>query len=128
MQEMAEHLFHSYFTDSKHIGDHSTLADLAAEIGLDRSETLQMLGSEDYAADVRSDEAEANQLGVRGVPFFVINRKYAISGAQPSELFLETLQKVWDEENPLTILNPTGDAAADAACTDGICTPTAKKS
>jgi predicted DsbA family dithiol-disulfide isomerase len=120
MNEMAERLFKAYFTDSLHIGDHEALASLAAEVGLDQEEAAQMLAGHDYTKEVRDDEQEAGRLGVRGVPFFVINRKYAISGAQPSEVFLEALQKAWDEAKPLTILNePNGDAA----CVDGVCTP-----
>jgi predicted DsbA family dithiol-disulfide isomerase len=97
MQEMTERLFKAYFTDSKHIGDHETLAALAAEVGLDKNEAAKMLAGDEYTKEVRADETEAGQLGIRGVPFFVINRKYAISGAQPVEVFLEALQKAWDE-------------------------------
>jgi predicted DsbA family dithiol-disulfide isomerase len=97
MQEMTERLFKAYFTDSKHIGDHETLAALAAEVGLDKNEAAKMLAGDEYTKEVRADEHEAGQLGIRGVPFFVINRKYAISGAQPVEVFLEALQKAWDE-------------------------------
>jgi len=91
--DVTELLFKAYFTDSKHIGDHETLADIAAEAGLDREEAAAMLAGEQYAAEVREDEREASRLGIRGVPFFVIDRKYAVSGAQPSEVFLETLRQ-----------------------------------
>jgi predicted DsbA family dithiol-disulfide isomerase len=97
MQEMTERLFKAYFTDSKHIGDHETLAALAAEVGLDKDEAAKMLAGDEYTKEVRDDEHEGGQLGIRGVPFFVINRKYAISGAQPVEVFLDALQKAWDE-------------------------------
>ncbi|MCQ6561041.1 DsbA family oxidoreductase [Paenibacillus mendelii] len=97
--EMQERLFQAYFTDSSHIGDRETLAQLAAEIGLDRNEASAVLASDQYAQDVRADEQEGSQLGIKGVPFFVINRKYAVSGAQPSEVFLEALQKAWGEEH-----------------------------
>lgn len=116
-KEMTERLLHAYFTESRHLGDHETLADLAAEVGLDRGEALHVLKDGDYAADVRADEEEAARLGVRGVPFFVIDRKYAVSGAQPSELFLEALNKAWDEANPLTVLG----TAEDALCGDDGC-------
>lgn len=98
-KEMVEHLFKAYFTDSHHIGDRETLAQLASEIGLEKETVKAMLKSEKYAADVRSNEKEAKQLSVTGVPFFVFNRKYAISGAQPPQIFKDTLEKVWEEEN-----------------------------
>lgn len=93
MNEMAERLFKAYFTDSKDIGDHTTLADLAAEVSLSKEETLKMLESDDYSHEVRLDEQEGQTLGIRGVPFFVINRKYAVAGAQPIEVFLHAFQK-----------------------------------
>jgi predicted DsbA family dithiol-disulfide isomerase len=119
MAEMTERLMKAYFTDSKDIGDHETLAELAEEVGLDKADVLAMLKSGDFADDVRQDEQEAAALGVRGVPFFVLNRKYAVSGAQPLEVFAQALEKAWQEEQPLTLLND-GDAD-DAVCEDGAC-------
>ncbi|MDB5056052.1 MAG: Protein-disulfide isomerase [Bacilli bacterium] len=123
MREMTERLLKAYFTESKHIGDHETLAVLATEVGLDKNETATMLAGDGYTEEVRADEQEAVRLDIRGVPYFVINRKYAISGAQPSEVFLEAMQKAWDEDRPLTILNASNNNAADAACAEGVCTP-----
>ncbi|UVI29632.1 DsbA family oxidoreductase [Paenibacillus spongiae] len=97
--EMLERLFRAYFTDSLHIGDRETLARLAGEIGLDRNEAAAMLESGQYAQEVRADEQEGSRLGIKGVPFFVIDRKYGVSGAQPSEVFLEALQKAWNEDH-----------------------------
>ncbi|CAM2882607.1 DsbA family oxidoreductase [Paenibacillus sediminis] len=127
MKEMTEVLFRAYFTDSKHIGDHETLADLAAEVGLNRHTVLEMLAGDDYSKEVRADEQEASKLGITGVPFFVINRKYAVSGAQPTELFTEALTKAWNEERPLTVLNVTTNSTEDAACVDGTCIAPQKK-
>ena len=117
-KEMNERLFFAHFTESKHLGNRETLATLAEEVGLDKKETADMLESNIYMAEVRTDEQEASLLGVRGVPFFVIDRKYGISGAQPTELFLETLKKVWAEENPIQLVNePTqGNSCSDGAC------------
>jgi predicted DsbA family dithiol-disulfide isomerase len=124
MHEMTEALLKAYFTDSKHIGDHETLAALAAEVGLDQAEAAGMLGGDEFTSEVRADEQEAVNLGVRGVPFFVINRKYAVSGAQPSEVFLDALQKAWDEDRPLTVLNGSDSSSTvDEACVDGVCAP-----
>ena len=92
--------------------------ELAEEIGLDKKETAEMLESNLYTAEVRTDEQEGSLLGVRGVPFFVIDRKYGISGAQPTEVFLETLKKVWTEANPIQMVNDTSNANS---CSDGSC-------
>ena len=116
--EMNERLFFAHFTESKHLGDREILVELAEEIGLDKKETAEMLESKLYTAEVRTDEQEGSLLGVRGVPFFVIDRKYGISGAQPTEVFLETLKKVWTETNPIQMVNDTTDANI---CTDGSC-------
>jgi predicted DsbA family dithiol-disulfide isomerase len=125
-QEMTERLLKAYFTDSRHIGDHETLAALAAEVGLDKDEAARMLAGDEFTKEVRHDEQEARRLGITGVPFFVINQKYAISGAQPSEVFVEALQKAWDEDHPLTLLNDPNNDVADGACVDGVCTPPAQ--
>ncbi len=90
-------LFKAYFTDGKNIADHAVLADLAASIGLDRQEMLQALSGNAFEADVRQDIVEAQQLRIQGVPFFVFNRKYAVSGAQDPQAFRETLETVWNE-------------------------------
>lgn len=95
--ETEEALFRAYFTDGKNIDDHETLADLGASLGIDRKEVLGMLNSDEYDDEVRMDMHEARQVGVSGVPFFVFNRKYAVSGAQESSVFLETLQKSFAE-------------------------------
>lgn len=95
--EAEELLFRSYFTDGKNIDDYPTLISLGTEIGLDAAALKTALENGMYADDVRADIHEAQQIGVRGVPFFVFNRKYAVSGAQESQAFLETLQKAYDE-------------------------------
>ena len=102
-QEMKSRLFKAYFTEGKNIDDNETLIALAEEIGLDAEKAKAVLENDKYAGDVNDDINESQQLGVRGVPFFVFDRKYAISGAQPAEAFLETLQKSfaeWREANP----------------------------
>jgi len=96
--EMVEKLLHSYFVEAKQIGDNEVLVQLAESIGLSNERVKQMLDSDEFVQEVKADIAEAGQIGVKGVPFFVINRKYAISGAQPAEAFAETLLKVAEEE------------------------------
>ncbi len=94
---MEEALFKAYFTEGKNIDDREALIQLGTGIGLNASEIEEVLNSGLYADAVEQDIMEAQQVGVRGVPFFVIDRKYAVSGAQPSEVFLGALNKAWDE-------------------------------
>ncbi|MCA1058657.1 DsbA family oxidoreductase [Rossellomorea aquimaris] len=117
--DLTEILLHAHFTLSKHIGDKGTLSELAKHAGLDEKEALAVLNGEDFSQDVRMDEDEARQIGVQGVPFFVINRKYAISGAQPSDVFLNSIQKVWEEENQTSPLQPLGTEGM--ACDENGC-------
>lgn len=90
--EAEERIFSAYFTEGVDVADKQELARLAAEIGLDAAEAKQVLESNDFSVEVRSDIAEAAQIGVRGVPFFVFNRKYAVSGAQPVDAFIQTME------------------------------------
>ncbi|MEF2965990.1 DsbA family oxidoreductase [Paenibacillus sp. M1] len=96
--EMTERLFKAYFTDSLHIGDPDTLIFLAQGVGLDGEEIRSMLASDAFGEEVRQDEQFAAELGIRSVPFFVLDRKYAISGAQPLEVFQNGLQQAWDQQ------------------------------
>lgn len=96
--EITENLLRGYFTEGREIGRKEVLADIAEETGLDRQSALDVLESNRYGADVKGDIGEAAALGVQGVPFFVLNRKYAISGAQPDELFRSALEKAASEE------------------------------
>jgi len=115
LKEMTERLLKAHFTDSLHLGDSKVLADLAGEVGLDRAEALEALEGGAYAEQVRQDEREAAMLGVRGVPFFVFNRKYAVSGAQPAEVFARVLEQTWSEERPLVVAGEENEAAACGA-------------
>jgi predicted DsbA family dithiol-disulfide isomerase len=95
--ELAERLHRAYFTDQASIFDHPSLAGYAADVGLDRDEALAVLAGDEYARDVQDDEEVAHSLGVTGVPFFVIDRRYGISGAQPAETIAQVLERVWAE-------------------------------
>jgi predicted DsbA family dithiol-disulfide isomerase len=88
-----ERIMQAYFSESLAIGDRAALAKLAAEFGIDESEALAMLESDAYSPDVRADEARAAKYGISGVPFFVINEKVGISGAQPVETFAQALEQ-----------------------------------
>ena len=90
--EAEELLFAAYFTEGKNIDDIEVLKDMARQLEMDVTDTEDTLGSDKFQDAVSRDIAEAQEIGVRGVPFFVFDRKYAISGAQPVEVFLQTLQ------------------------------------
>ena len=101
--QVEERLFHAYFTEGKDFGKLETLVGLGTDIGLTEEEIIAAIQSDEYAYKVRLDIQEAQNIGVRGVPFFVFNRKYAISGAQPPGFFLQTLEqsfKEWCINNP----------------------------
>lgn len=95
--EAEEILFRSYFTEGKNIDDLDTLLQLGNEIGLDAGKLKTALENGDFETEVQADMEEAYQIGVRGVPFFVFNRKYAVSGAQNTSTFLQTLETAFDE-------------------------------
>lgn len=99
-KEISESLFYAYFTDSKNIGDLDTLADIAEINGIDRANSLRILNSEEFTDDVRNDQQLARQHRITGVPFYVINGRYAISGAQPIHVFIEGFKKALAEEYP----------------------------
>lgn len=97
MDDMVERLFKALFTESKHIGDQNKLIQLATEVGLDSNEVKSMLAGEELTQEVRLEQEEASKLGIHAVPFYVFNRKFAVSGAQPSEVFANALEKAWQE-------------------------------
>ena len=103
--ELTNRLMKAYFTDGMNLADHQVLANLAKEIGLNSEEALSILKNNTYKNQVIAEQTEARQIGVQGVPFFVLNRKYGISGAQQKEYFVQALNKIWDEENPLQTLD-----------------------
>lgn len=90
--EMKERLMRAYFTEGESISDGETLVRLALEVGVDPTP----LRNGGYADAVREDEQLAMRIGIQGVPFFVLNRRYGVSGAQPAELMLQALEKAWD--------------------------------
>ncbi|MBC6610902.1 DsbA family oxidoreductase [Hymenobacter sp. BT507] len=110
--EAEERVFAAYFTEGKDVGDLDTLAQLGADLGLDAAEVKATLQTDAYAQQVRYDEYQAQQINVRGVPYFVFDDKYAVSGAQPAELFQEVLEKVWEENHPAPTLVAGQDGAA----------------
>jgi predicted DsbA family dithiol-disulfide isomerase len=92
-----ERLLRAYFTEGRRLTDAGTLVELAADAGLDPEAARTALADGSFGEDVRDDEREAAAIGITGVPFFVLNRRYAVSGAQPSELLLQALERTWAE-------------------------------
>jgi predicted DsbA family dithiol-disulfide isomerase len=125
-----EKLLIAHFTESRDVGDHDTLADIAEAVGLSRKEALEVLKTKDlYTDQVRNDQDEARRVGISGVPFFVFNQKYAVSGAQPTESFSQVLEKVWEEEHPAAKFEIlTDETSSEGLCTDEGCAIPTKKS
>lgn len=93
-----ERFFKAYFTEGKNMCDPDALLQLAKEIGLDEKEAKEVISSDEFTNEVNNDIDEAAKLGIRGVPFFVFNRKYGVSGAQPPSSFLQVLTEVSSEK------------------------------
>jgi predicted DsbA family dithiol-disulfide isomerase len=93
--EANERLLRACFSEGRAISDRDTLVELAAEAGVDAERARAALADGSHAGDVREDEREAAELGITGVPFFVLGRRYAVSGAQPAELLLQALERAW---------------------------------
>lgn len=119
--EAEEALFLAFFTEGKNIADIPTLTKIGKAIGLNEAEIKTAFTDEKYAMLVKQDIVEASQVGVQGVPFFVLDRKVAVSGAQPAEEFLKNLEKsfaIWRKANPVTKL----EIIQGKSCTpDSIC-------
>ena len=111
----------SHFIDGGDLNDEKTLYTLGNQIGLSDAEVKEALSSDEYAYKVKQDIQEAQNIGVRGVPFFVFNRKHAVSGAQPVASFLETIEITyaeWRKDNPIVSLQVT---EGPSCTTDGVC-------
>ncbi len=119
--EMKERLLKAYFTEGINVDDQETLINLGSEIGLNSIKIKEMLDSDQFVEAVAYDIYESRQIGVQGVPFFVLDRKFGISGAQADEVFDQTLEKAWAEfskENSIQILDSNPDNSCDI---DGNC-------
>jgi len=114
--EMEEALFNAYFTQGKNIDDDATLLQLASNIGLDGKETTAVLATNVFGDEVKNDIYRAQQLGIHGVPFFLIDQKLAVSGAQDESVFLKALNKALEEHQKSDIIEFNGDDA-------GVCGP-----
>jgi predicted DsbA family dithiol-disulfide isomerase len=116
---LKERYLKAYFTEGQPVGDHATLTLLAVEAGLPEDQVADVLASTAYAAEVEADQAQALAYGANGVPFFVIDEKYGISGAQPVEVFAEALRRAQADHRPVTIISGPGADEADVCGPDG---------
>lgn len=113
---LKDRFLRAYFTDGEPIGDPATLARLAVEAGVPAIEVDDVLAGDRYADAVRADEAQARAYGATGVPFFVIDETYGISGAQAPEVFTNILERAWSETHADVTVPSPGDACTDDAC------------
>jgi predicted DsbA family dithiol-disulfide isomerase len=107
---LKEALLSAYFLDARDVGDHDVLAAVAVGAGLDEAQVRAVLASDEYADAVAADVAQARAYGATGVPFFVVDQKYGVSGAQSRDVFAQVLQQAWADAHPA--LQSLGDDAA----------------
>jgi predicted DsbA family dithiol-disulfide isomerase len=112
---LKERYLKGYFTDGLPMGDHATLTKLAVEVGLPEDQVIEVLAGTAYADDVAADQAQALAYGANGVPFFVIDQKYGVSGAQPVEVFTEAIRRAAADRPAVTLITTPG-STDDAAC------------
>lgn len=117
--ELKERLMRATFTEGLPIADKNTLERLAAEVGVPASEARAVLASDAHAGAVREDERQAARYGITGVPFYVADGRYAVSGAQPTEVFVELLRRAHAENEPRGVV--TKDPRDDVACDGDSC-------
>ncbi len=117
--ELEELLFKAQFVESKNIDDLEVLKEIGAQVGLSPEDVEVAMSSDEFAHGVSQDGLMARQLGINSVPFFVFNNRYAISGAQQPELFLQILTKSWseyDSSNQIQITKEGGSCDTDGNC------------
>jgi predicted DsbA family dithiol-disulfide isomerase len=111
---LKEALLSAYQEKGQHIADPDVLTTVAVEVGLDEAEVRDVLAGDRYTDEVRADERAAHEIGVQGVPFFVFDRRYAVSGAQPSDVLLEVLERTWADRQPVQVV--AGDSCDIDGC------------
>ncbi len=110
-RRLKEGLLAAYFEGAESPTDHGVLTRVALEVGLDRQRVEDVLISAEYGAEVRADQQQATAFGATGVPFFVVDRTYGVSGAQPAEVFTQVLEQAWADAHPQLQLVPGADGA-----------------
>jgi predicted DsbA family dithiol-disulfide isomerase len=117
--QVKERLLAAYLVEGEAIGDPDTLVGLVAEAGIDAGEARTVVEGTAYADEVRADELEASAIGIGGVPFFVVDGKFAVSGAQPAEVLADVLRRAWAKAHPLVMVE--GAPGAGGACEGDSC-------
>ena len=118
-EEFTERVLQAYFLEGQAIGQEDVLRTLVEQVGLSKDEATEIMAGEQFMQEVQQDIYVAQQLGVRGVPFFVIDNKYGISGAQPKEVFEQTIEKAAQEaglRKPLNMQGGNGPTCTDETC------------
>lgn len=118
-QEFLDRLMRGWYTEGESIGDHETLLRLGVEAGLEESGVRQVLESDDFGQEVRTDLALASQIGISSVPTFVLDQKYGVSGAQGVESILKAVRYAWDDQGNRP--EPVGGGCAGGCCGGGGC-------
>lgn len=111
-----ERFMKAYLEQGALMSDHATLTRLAVEVGLRESDVTDVLASDQYAAEVRADEAKARELGINGVPFFVVDGRLGVSGAQTPQILLGALTQAWGQREPETAAFAEGAACGPDGC------------
>jgi len=114
--ELKEALLAAYFTHTENVADHDTLRKIAAGVGLEAGRVDQVLASSEYADEVWADIAQAQAYGANGVPFYVVDGKYGVSGAQPTEVFTQVLERAWRESHPTLEVIGGNDSCGPDGC------------
>jgi predicted DsbA family dithiol-disulfide isomerase len=114
-----ESLLAAYFTEARNVADHAVLREVAVAAGLDPARVEEVLASREFEADVHADIAQAQAYGATGVPFFVIDSKYGVSGAQPTETFVQVLERAWSDSHPAIEVLAGGGADGQECGPDG---------
>jgi len=115
-EALTERLFRASFVNGEAVGDRQTLAELAGEVGLDAEAARALLDGNEYVDEVRGDERQAARLGIRGVPFFVVGERYALSGAQPPATLRAAIERAWSEAGAGTAAEASGPACDADGC------------
>lgn len=118
---LKERLLMAYFTEGAAVGERGTLVRLCAEVGLGPNQSAEILAGDRYADDVRADESEATDLGITGVPFFVVDGKFAIPGAQDAATILGVLRRAWTRSHPEEAVTPSTGTVDGAVCDGDSC-------
>lgn len=113
---LKEELLAAYFTRADNVADHDVLRAAAGHVGLDPARVEEVLAGQEYAAQVQADIDQAQAYGATGVPFFVVDQKYAVSGAQPAAAFTQVLERAWSESRPVLQTVAEGDVCGPEGC------------